>query len=287
MNVHSITFIIVCVIDNQIYHNGHVDNTNGGLHVQNSDRNIISGNNISDSNRYGIYMYYFCRYNVFTHNIMNSSGIAGLYISTAGTQCEDNDFYDNYFINNPTQVSDESTATPYNRYYNSRIGNYWDDHKTGDSDGDGIDDSYYTIDSSPLKQDQKPIYGNPFHNGSTIEIDGTAVSGQTSWQWISTRYWCNGTGTETEPYIIEGLDIDAQGSDSCIYVHDSTVFFTIQDCHTFNADDEYQEAGIKLENTDFGTIFNNNCSANGIIGGEGGGYGIHLYNSENNIKKPF
>ncbi|MFX1499551.1 MAG: NosD domain-containing protein [Promethearchaeota archaeon] len=80
---------------------------------------------------------------------------------------------------------------------------------------------------------------------------------------------CTGSGTYSDPYVIEDLVIDTKGLGSGILIHNSTVFFRIENCTVYNSGDyNYQDGGIKLTKTSNGIIINNNCSngnANGIL----------------------
>ena len=101
-----------------------------------------------------------------------------------------------------------------------------------------------------------------------------------NYNWSKTAFenkWCSGSGNWADPYIIENVTIDGQGSGSCITIRDSNSFFIIRNVTVYNAGTVDYDAGIKLENTTNGALANNNCSNNGY-------YGILLhFNSKNNI----
>ena len=89
--------------------------------------------------------------------------------------------------------------------------------------------------------------------------------------------WCNGSGTWSNPYIIKNVIIDGQEGESCILINNSNVFFIIENCTVYNSGDDYafyEEAGIKLVNTNNGTLINNDSSFNNK-------YGILLENCKN------
>lgn len=97
--------------------------------------------------------------------------------------------------------------------------------------------------------------------------------------------WCSGSGSLNNPYVIENVTIDASGSPTgCgIYIINShTEYFTIRNITVYNTGNGSKNTGIKLENTNYGTLTNNNCSYNN-------GTGIYLKNcnqiilSENNV----
>ncbi|MEE9376470.1 MAG: right-handed parallel beta-helix repeat-containing protein [Candidatus Lokiarchaeia archaeon] len=89
-----------------------------------------------------------------------------------------------------------------------------------------------------------------------------------NWSYTEGNYsWCTGKGTYSEPYVIEDLVIDGGGSGSGILIENSNVFFRIENCTVYNS-----FRGIKLERASNGSIIENNCSNNNVIG-------IYLTNS--------
>ncbi|HDZ17102.1 hypothetical protein LCGC14_1213810 [marine sediment metagenome] len=114
--------------------------------------------------------------------------------------------------------------------------------------------------------------------GAQIFIDNS----NPNYNWSKTANendWCNGNGSLNNPYVIENVTIDATSSPTgCgIYINNSqTEYFTIRNVTVYNAGSGYYNAGIKLENTNNGTLKNNICSNNS-------GTGIYLENSNHNI----
>jgi len=161
----------------------------------------------------------------FTDNIIR-------WHSTCGFQILDKDhnyIYKNYFMDNVLHAEDQGIPAITDNYWNNtEIGNYWDNHSTTDADSNGIDDNKYTY-IWGIGTDWMPIYGNPFHNGSAIHIDGDGSSGIT-WQYASTRNWCSGWGTENNPYVIKDLVINGYKKSNCLEIEDSNVHFRIEDC---------------------------------------------------------
>lgn len=76
----------------------------------------------------------------------------------------------------------------------------------------------------------------------------------------------SGNGTILNPFIIEGLTINGNGSLYCILVNNTDKFFIIKDCTTFNS-----TYGIYLNNVSNGEVFNNyiygNLNAGLLING--------------------
>ena len=105
--------------------------------------------------------------------------------------------------------------------------------------------------------------------GSPIFIDN--LDSNNNWLKKATENeWCSGFGTVTDPFIIEYVIIDGQGTDNCIKIINSDVNFIIRECILKNSGSSY--SGIKLENTTNGNINENYIHDNG--------YGIYLEESD-------
>jgi len=108
------------------------------------------------------------------------------------------------------------------------------------------------------------------HNLKTSKVSSKIfINGTLDWIDFRNAGNCTGTGTYSNPYIIEDLIIDGGGSGSCIHIENSDVFFRIENCTIYNSgvDYYYIDAGVKLYNVSNGfikknTITNNNA---GII----------------------
>jgi len=116
-----------------------------------------------------------------------------------------------------------------------------------------------------------------WNNFTFIHIDG-------NWSTAASYEWCSGDGSWGNPYIIENISIDASSSptESGIFINNSkNEYFILNNCTVYNTQGVWYKpnAGIKLENTNNGTLIKNNCSNNQLIG-------IHLLNyCENNTIK--
>lgn len=124
-----------------------------------------------------------------------------------------------------------------------------------------------------------------------------------NYNWSKTaseNNWCNGEGTLSNPYIIENITIVLTNSSwSGILIKNSQIhFFTIRNVIVHIEGYGFGTAGIKLENTNRGTVTNNTCvqissgifllhSDNNTISGnilKKNTYGINLrYSIKNNI----
>ena len=127
------------------------------------------------------------------------------------------------------------------------------------------------------------------------------INGNSGWSSAKTAGICTGDGTYSEPYVIEDFVIDGGGSESCILIENSNVYFRIENCTVYNSGGitpYWGYAGIRLNNTKNGNLNYNNCSSNNFFGillfygnnntisgntANNNIYiGIHLLNSDNN-----
>ena len=89
-----------------------------------------------------------------------------------------------------------------------------------------------------------------------------------------------GDGTQSNPYIISGYDIDAHGAGNAIYIGNTTVYFVVENCYLHNTSLQswpyFAGTGITLYKVTNGTLENNTCSNNDWDG-------IYLWYSSNNV----
>lgn len=93
--------------------------------------------------------------------------------------------------------------------------------------------------------------------------------------WTDTKNaeLCTGSGTSTDPYVIEDLEIDANNTGSCILIKSSNEYFKIENCTLINSGSELVDAGILLIHADNAEIIDNTILNNYM--------GIDLKNSHN------
>ena len=117
-------------------------------------------------------------------------------------------------------------------------------------------------------------------NGKDGNLEISAVAGKiqiiynSGWVNFKNAGNCTGSGTYSDPYVIEDLEIDGGGSGNCIWIENSTVHFKIENCTVSNSGTGYPEAGIRLSYVNNSQLIDNDCSSNY--------HGIRLYNSNNN-----
>ena len=140
------------------------------------------------------------------------------------------------------------------------------------------------------------IKGSDFWNLPPIHIDN-------NWSATESTYdWCTGSGTPSNPYIIENVTIDAQNLGSCIYIENTNEYFIIQYCMLLNSQAS-PNAAIRLDYVSNGKILENNITNNNgravtFVGGSNNlvedntivnnGYGVTLsYSNDNKILKNY
>ena len=239
--------------DNIISENTVNDNVIHGIYLwSHCDDNKILNNTVND-NLYGIYLVSDCDNNNITANDVNDNDDRGIYLYSG---CDDNTIKKNTINRN-----------------NLGIGLYQQSNRNNVSENTLKDNGWCIFESECTDN----IRENNDCSGSTkdepIFINGTGV-GAHNWTWAVSEWGFSGSGTEGAPYIIENLNIDGFGITSCIEIINSNAHFIIKNCTVSNSGKGAYEAGIDLQNTNNGTIFNNTCSNNG-------GYGILLYSSCN------
>ncbi|KKL14574.1 hypothetical protein LCGC14_2514290, partial [marine sediment metagenome] len=109
-----------------------------------------------------------------------------------------------------------------------------------------------------------------------------------NWSVTKSAGICTGSGTFSDPYVIEDLVIDAGRTGSGILIENSFVYFKIENCTIYNSgiDPFEREAGIKLINVYNGQLIENNLSNNYIgiilVGDNNDVLGNSVHNNQNN-----
>ena len=131
-------------------------------------------------------------------------------------------------------------------------------------------DRDYTVVDSDISSDINLKSSKSWSNLTFIHIDDSGASGNGTWSWAEGESWCSKIANV---YVIENVTIDATGNSFGILIGNSSVYFTIRNCTVFNSGSGSLDAGIKLINTNNGTLTENNCTNNRI--------GIYLDNCAN------
>jgi len=148
---------------NNVYNNLVENCQYNGLKVSYSTYNNISGNFISTNNGMGIILHDSSNNNIFSNTITESYwGGINIYDNS-----NENLLHHNNLIKNDIQNGYDICS---NTWDNGEEGNYWDDYKGEDNNGDGIGDTPYTIVGNTT-QDNYPLM-NIFEIPSKPSIDG-------------------------------------------------------------------------------------------------------------------
>ncbi len=274
----------------EIYNNNITGQYNGAIYLSRSNFTTIANNNI-EHGQIGITISESSDGVISENRIINNDQGMNVYASNFL-------IYLNSFIQNTQHAVDYGT----NNWDNGTIGNYWDDYTGADYDDDGIGDTPYLIEGYPGGVDNFPIWddgaeppGPSFWMLTPFIIDDEGY-GDYTWAEAAAEEWCSGSGTWKDPYIIENVLMDCNGSETGIYIRNSDVYFILKNCTVFNAGEGYYYGdGIRLENVRNGALLENNCSFNSYSGidlimssnisiqynivDENGFVGINSYNS--------
>ena len=296
--------------NNTIFDNYFYDNFMHGVYMcNNSDDNILFGNQIIN-NTWGITLDGTIEgcdnntihlYNNITKNengmiIMNSNSTkisntyihnnTGIGIIINGTSGFNNVSWCNEFIGNGLHALDNGTNSNWNESYSilslfPELANFWDNYTGMDTNDDLIGDTPHDIVGTAGSKDNHPRWndGLDVTNLSEICIDELG-SGDYTWEEAAEKPWCRGSGTWSDPYIIENITIDLFGYYYCLEIRNSDKYFIIRNCSFTNFEPtlDWGMNGLNLINTSNGTIINNNCSSIGT-------YGIYIYGGSNNTIK--
>jgi len=252
--------------------------SNNELYGINIDANS-NNNNIMTSiflnNSWGIIIDDYSDNNTISSSIFRDNSFCGIVIVD---DSHDNIIYHNNFIENSNQSYDECNNTWDNGYE----GNYWSDFDEPsegayDNDSDGIvDNPYYiqgggNVDRYPL---MKPWdQGCEYISHNPIYINGNE-------NFTSENGVISGNGTENNPYVIEGWEIDASTANG-IKIINTTAFFIIRNCSISHGRNNYHD-GIVLSNVINGKIIDNKIFDN-FDGVTVTVYGISGHSSQNQI----
>ena len=127
------------------------------IYLYNSDNNLIFQNRINESNYAGIYLIDGSDSNIISGNNITNIDTYGIIISGSSPKPQDNLIFRNNFTNN-SQHATISILDSKTKWDNGSIGNYWDDYSGFDLDGDDIGDKPYYIDTVYDEKDRFPIW---------------------------------------------------------------------------------------------------------------------------------
>ena len=103
------------------------------------------------------------------------------------------------------------------------------------------------------------INQNEIHTSQTSPI--IFLDGNEAWVDFKNYGHCSGSGTSSDPYIINNIKIDGGCSDNCIEITNSQVHFKIENCELYNGIN-----GLMVHESENGQIINNHAHSNVLAG---------------------
>jgi len=286
-------------IENCFVHNSGSNAWDAGIKLQSVGNATLFNNNVSNNNRWGIFSS-DCENNTFIDNTLNENYI-GIALS---------DSNNNTISGNMVERNNDYGIKLENSNFNKILDNNADNNLghgmhleksdnctvLGNTANNNTYNGITLLDSSDNNtilgnilnnNDMDPIYewigceNNDFmwnildYLADPFIIDDNG-NGNFTWVQASNQLaWVYGSGTYSDPYVIEDLIIDGLNSGSCILIENSIVYFKIENCSISNSGSAFYDAGIQLQSVSNGTLINNNASNNN-------NFGIMLYKSDNN-----
>jgi len=111
------------------------------------------------------------------------------------------------------------------------------------------------IEEIPVNDNSYNIQLEKAGNWNLLEIFIDDTDPNFNWSETVKNFWCSGSGTSVDPYLIENVTINQEGSGSCIEIRNSDKFFILKNCSLYNAG----ISAIECDNVDNGVITNNTC----------------------------
>jgi parallel beta-helix repeat protein len=139
----------------------------------------------------------------------------------------------------------------------------------------GATERFYNIEVNPELADS--LFVHEVGGGGENQPSGGPISIQSDDQFTSANGVTGGSGTQSDPYIIQSWSIDASSASSGngIEIQNTTAYFIVRNCLVENGGIQgFSNVGIFLENVVNGIIENNTCGNNWT--------GINLFESSNN-----
>jgi len=132
-----------------------------------------------------------------------------------------------------------------------------------------------TGNNHPINNDAQITESNQVDRTIKLSVPYQQIHIDNNWSAAQIAGICTGSGTYSDPYIIEDYEMDAGGSPTaiCINIENTLKYFRIENCTLYNA-------GTNTASIRFANVSNGKIIGNMIINNNGNG--ITISNSENN-----
>ncbi|GAH39004.1 unnamed protein product, partial [marine sediment metagenome] len=234
-------------VNNSLLTNNNCSFNGYGIRLGGSNNNTISRNIANNNNLDGIISATSYNNTVLENTLnYNRHGISlsyGDYNTISGNTANNNEENGIYLYNSNNNIVSKNTANS-NHIYGIRL--YYSDNN--DITGNTVNYN---------------IYGGIYFYGSYNNFDSGKIhiDGNSGWSDAKNAGICTGSGSYSNPYVIEDFVINGGGWGTCILIENSDVYFKIQNCTIFNSGG-YSNAGIRLSNVNNSLIITNNYSSN-------------------------
>ncbi len=248
-----------------------------GIYLHTCDDNIIFDNNASNNIDRGIRLFNLCVGNKILDNTAHDN-VDGIYITQGcdSNYISNNSLYDNSNSGLFLDGCNSNNITNNLVYDNTNYGIYLDSSNNSLIISNLLHGANNEITQTNCQNNVLSMNSiNGVFTSIFIDNEPSYDTGSITWAEAAQYYWCSGSGTWADPYLIEDIIINGLNQTYGLHIKDSSVYFIIDNCTFYNAGPTSSDAGIYLDFADNGKIINSNCSDNNR-------HGITIYRSNNN-----
>ncbi len=237
----------------------HFESFKYAINITDVESSHIRNNTVKDSLNKGIVLWRSSENLIYNNRIFNSSKEGLLLNDTSNRNVV---FNNNFYLNNGTSnrfddngISQATDRGTLNMWNSSDGGNYWYDwarnNETNDADGNGILDWPYLVDISTGVADHLPLAKPVLNERGNIRINSDS-------EFTYGNGVVDGNGTKENPFIIEGIYINARDGGDAFYIGNTSMHFIMRDCELKNATNDettyFYGAGLAMKNVTNGLI---------------------------------
>ncbi len=224
------------VTDNLICNDPGITNQDRGIWIYDANNNSIRSNTVRNNQLHGIYVD-FAKWTEIIDNTLEDNNRIGIYLYGYSNNCtiEENSI-------NRNNLGIGLNHANFNNVTNNNI----------------LDNNYCIFEFESVNNTftdnncSESSYQNP------IFIDGLGIEAP-DWTWARNQPWCSGEGTQTNPYVIENLNMKGFGFgfNYGINILNSEAYLIIRNCSIYN-----YASGMIFTNVTNMIVDSNTCSDN-------------------------